>query len=353
MQTAEFGLKLDLGSSEKVLSHMCNILGIRHASDSFIGSHPISLTRAGLGTLLAEDYLVCEKSDGIRIMLIVYNMDVYLYDRNCVLFHSKYRLNVKESYFLDGEMYREEETFVFAAFDCLIFADESCTKRNLNRRLQRTFEFARKIVPSCIMQNTKMQAKSFKIIAKEMMKSYGFYQILNGIPSLRHENDGLIFTPVKDPYLLMQRTRMFKWKPPHLNTVDFYAVKLQNLAEWKLYVSVDERQFSGNRSMYSSGLLHFANYYDDLRTLGEDDFIGEFIYDTSKEVVDMSDFTVSLGGWSLHKVRTDKKEPNNIKTALNVLESVAEGIDEAELRRHWRDMTINYKERNKDNQLAK
>lgn len=38
---------------------------------------------------------------------------------------------------------------------------------------------------------------------------------------LSHEPDGTIFQPVKEPYLCGRCDSVLKWKPPHLNTVDF------------------------------------------------------------------------------------------------------------------------------------
>jgi mRNA guanylyltransferase len=43
--------------------------------------------------------------------------------------------------------------------------------------------------------------------------------IENGI--LVHENDGLIFTVDKCPYYPGTCKEIIKWKPPHMNTIDF------------------------------------------------------------------------------------------------------------------------------------
>lgn len=353
MLTSELGIKLDSKNASLILSHVCSILGVYASTDEFIGSHPVSFTRQSLDILISEDYLVCEKSDGVRVMLIVYGSAIFVYDRKCAFFQTKYRLNinVKETYFFDGEAYKEDGRSVYAIFDCLIFKNENCTKKDLNKRLQRVCEFAQRVVPKSLLYNKAFPASDFVIIAKQMMKSYGFYQILDEISKLKHENDGLIFTPVADPYMLMVRTRMFKWKPPHLNTVDFYSVKTARPMEWKLYVSVEENQLSGCRTGYASKMLFFGTYYDLSGELGSEDVITEFSYDSGREIVDLTDFTTVQGGLSLYKVRSDKTMPNNIKTALNVIESIEEGIDEKELRKHWKLIERNYKTRNAKSQI--
>ena len=43
----------------------------------------------------------------------------------------------------------------------------------------------------------------------------------NILPALPHGNDGLIFTPIDAPYKAGTDETLFKWKPPHLNSVDF------------------------------------------------------------------------------------------------------------------------------------
>ena len=44
------------------------------------------------------------------------------------------------------------------------------------------------------------------------------------IPHLNHENDGLIYTKVDNPYRVGRDDNIIKWKPPHLNTIDFLLI---------------------------------------------------------------------------------------------------------------------------------
>lgn len=72
-----------------------------------------------------------------------------------------------------------------------------------------------------------------------MERSYGLGVVLSSIPHLKHENDGLVFTPVQVPYKPGTCSKLLKWKPPELNTVDF-KLHVQTNAEmkpvYKLYV---------------------------------------------------------------------------------------------------------------------
>jgi hypothetical protein len=46
------------------------------------------------------------------------------------------------------------------------------------------------------------------------------------LDKLQHENDGLIFTIKAAPYYPGSCEHIFKWKPMHLNTIDFNVVPL-------------------------------------------------------------------------------------------------------------------------------
>ena len=54
------------------------------------------------------------------------------------------------------------------------------------------------------------------------------------VKELSHESDGLIFTPIEDPYQAGSCFRLLKWKPISLNSVDFkiYAEYIRLFGEW-------------------------------------------------------------------------------------------------------------------------
>lgn len=62
---------------------------------------------------------------------------------------------------------------------------------------------------------------------KEMFNVWDAHVIFDLIKNkLEHENDGLIFTVDASPYYMGQCKHILKWKPEHLNTIDFNAVPL-------------------------------------------------------------------------------------------------------------------------------
>jgi len=49
----------------------------------------------------------------------------------------------------------------------------------------------------------------------------------NLLDKLKHENDGIIFTVDNCPYYPGTCEQIFKWKPVHLNTIDFCLKKVE------------------------------------------------------------------------------------------------------------------------------
>ena len=68
-------------------------------------------------------------------------------------------------------------------------------------------------------------------------------KILDSVNEKTYKNDGLIFTPVNEPYPKTKKwSSLLKWKPAELNTIDFFAVKIgsdNNIGKWQLYVQGD------------------------------------------------------------------------------------------------------------------
>ena len=75
-----------------------------------------------------------------------------------------------------------------------------------------------------------------------MFKAYHIRHLFKEVlPKLQHDNDGLIFTPVNQPYIFGTNEGLLKWKPYH--TVDFKLSKVHEQGyQYRLLIS--------NRSVY-------------------------------------------------------------------------------------------------------
>ena len=122
----------------------------------------------------------------------------------------------------------------FLAFDILLNQSRNVCREHLYDRLRHLQNdilepFNREIISRNI-------PFPFDIKMKTMYKSYHLDFLLKTvIPNLKHENDGLIFTPVNESYETGTCRSWLKWKPSHLNTVDF-----------RLYIDHDDNDHDNN-----------------------------------------------------------------------------------------------------------
>jgi len=123
----------------------------------FPGSQPVSFAKTDLAKLETQDFWVCEKSDGIRVLLLVNTNPnsreqfVYLIDRKNDYYelsglffphHENPQLPLQDT-IVDGELVYDvdprtnHETMRFLAFDCLVVDGQNIMSRPLDKRYGR------------------------------------------------------------------------------------------------------------------------------------------------------------------------------------------------------------------------
>lgn len=125
----------------------------------------------------------------------------------------------------------------FLVFDCLMLDGNSLIERTLDKRLayfsEKVFKPYRelwKAFPS------ELAFQVFVVEMKDMQFSYGLEMMFRKVlPSLRHGNDGLIFTCRNTSYCFGTDQHILKWKPANENTIDF-KMKMR----WPKFVDPDE-----------------------------------------------------------------------------------------------------------------
>lgn len=354
MLSTDFAREVTFEENEELLETIAFEFHIEDKITDFIGAHPVSLSFDSIPVLLEEDYFVCEKTDGIRLMMFIYDEIIYFYDRKNKFYKTDLICKIHSVFMFDGEMYLEDGKFIYAIFDTLIFDKKIKTSLDLTKRLWYAFEFEKIVNKGFIQRKNDSKFNVFNIIAKNMFKSYSFDVVLNEIPKLKHENDGLIFTPVNDPYIFCSRSKIYKWKPPHLNTVDFLVTKTQDSGVYSLKCTVSEQQIRIIEKQTGTGrTIHFDYFFpdeEDCNLFDREGFIGEFCFNCDKEVIDMDDYTIKKGGWVFYKHRSDKSTPNNIKIVLDTVDSLYSLVDAEDLKKYRLEMRNNYKNRDQARQ---
>lgn len=198
--------------------------------DRFPGPQPISIEFKHFPILRSNQYVVCEKTDGVRHMMVAI---MYEGKKHCVFVNRNFQmfsvpLHCKSSVFdgtiLDGELYGD----TFLVYDTVMIEGTVVGHLDFISRLGH----AEKVIKGLISMKSdrvKVKLKKFHVMKefKTFMNDY--------LPTVKESMDGLIFTPVNEQVRMGTHETMFKWKPKEKNTIDFLA-KVDARGVWRLYV---------------------------------------------------------------------------------------------------------------------
>lgn len=268
--------------------------------DYFPGPQPISIERSHFPLLKKNKYVVCEKSDGVRHLLVSF---MFGDKKMCVLVNRMFTivlvpLNLpKVAYqgtILDGELV--DTTFL--VYDAVVVSGINVKNFNLFKRLE-----SAEIVVKGIMR-VKTDPISLKMKTFYSLKDFKTF-INEYLPTVNYSIDGLIFTPVEEPVKTGTHETMFKWKPRDGNTIDFKCKKWEQQNKWGLYVS-------------EKGRLIFESELSLAKTPEwiTEDCIVECQYMCDEEP----------RWWKPLNLRSDKIHPNNRNTFYKTLINIREDI---------------------------
>ncbi|KII88307.1 hypothetical protein PLICRDRAFT_54147 [Plicaturopsis crispa FD-325 SS-3] len=327
--------------------HVAQLCHLDH--DRFPGSQPVSFGTKDLEKLENQDYWVCEKSDGIRVLFLIYAdadaNDTYIIDRHNTyravtgFFFPHYQNPMKPlgNTILDGELVidvdprTKQETLRFLAFDCLVVDNQNVMSRPLDKRYGRLQEWFYKPFAQMIHDHPHMApALPFDIKVKEISFSYHIDKVFAvDIPALQHGTDGLIYTCVNTPYVPGTDKNILKWKPPSENSIDFKLVlrfppspddfnKPDLLAKpfFALHVWCGSDKYEPFDSLFVTD-----DEWEKLKQSGEqvDDRIVEVHWDAA------------ISGWRIMRFRDDKPHGNHRSVVDNIIQSIADGVEKEAL----------------------
>lgn len=281
---------------DHVVSFIHRVWGSR---DRFPGPQPVSIERRHFPILKSNAYVVCEKTDGERYMLVA---TTFKGRRLCVFVNRSFQMfevNINlargayDGTLLDGELY--DNTLLI--YDGVLINGNAIGHCHFLDR----YESLEKCVKSVI----SMKSDAYKIKLKLFYPLTDFQEFKEShLPLVQQRVDGLIFTPVYQPVRMGTHEEMFKWKPKDHNTIDFQMKRdPYKPGVWRLYIQergqlVFESEFVGDEPWY------------------KEDAIAECMY--------MVDDTPMW--WRPLKIRTDKTHPNNRRTFYRTLVNIKEDI---------------------------
>ncbi|CCG84856.1 protein of unknown function [Taphrina deformans PYCC 5710] len=347
-----------------------DVARLLRCGNHFPGAQPVSFTSKHLRTLVEEDYYVCEKSDGTRLLMYCTETDddrevVFLVDRKnsyyaiprlhfplpndktCKTFH--------KDTILDGELVLDivdgQKRLVYLTFDLLMYQGKDMRSRDLAGRLGKLKDLFLQPLNKFLKANPEQRKRfPFQVEFKYMQLSYGIEMMYREIiPKLNHGNDGLVFTSQKAPYTSGTDESLLKWKPAEENSVDFM-----------LRMKFRERPDGSENFEAVPDLGLFAYYGEDRRTRSEDYrfyeqmFVDEHDWARLKEEGIRRNGLEGLivecnkdkeGRWRFMRVRDDKQHANHISIVAKVLDSIRDGVTMEQLLAQSYGMRKAYKER--------
>lgn len=283
---------------QHVISFIHRVWGSR---DRFPGPQPVSIERRHFPILRDNVYVVCEKTDGERYMLVA---TTFQGRRICVFVNRAFHmfevaLNLPRGAYdgtiLDGELY--ENTLLL--YDGVMINGNGFAHCNFLDRYDSLERFVKTII--C------MKSDAYKIKVKIFYPLHDFQEFTKDhLPHVQQRVDGLIFTPVYEPVRMGTHETMFKWKPKDHNTIDFQMKRdPYQQGVWRLYIQ-------------DKGQLVFESI------VKEQEEQPWYTEDAIVECAYMGEW------WKPLKVRTDKTHPNNRRTFYRTLVNIKEDIKMSE-----------------------
>ncbi|QRV85775.1 mRNA guanylyltransferase [Ceratobasidium sp. AG-Ba] len=354
----------DREKATQLKQHVAGLCGVEHTK--FIGSQPVSFGTKDLARLEREDYWVCEKSDGIRVLVLIVSFpsndqEVYLIDRKNNYYqqdglffpHPANPQRALGNTLLDGELVMDrdpqtgQESLNLLVFDCIVGDAQNLMSKSLTSRYGRLREWVSKPYQTMLREYPSMRASQpFGIQVKEMLRSYSIEMVLaHTIPTLKHGNDGLIFTCAESGYVIGTDQRILKWKPPSENSIDF---KLE-LRFPPLAGRPEEPDYTA-KPLFQLLVWTGGQSYEHFDTMIVDDTQWES-WKASGEQYDDRVVEVTWDGahqnWVWHRFRDDKEHGNHQSVVNSILDSIQDGVEADQLISHANTIRNNWKEREK------
>jgi mRNA guanylyltransferase len=332
----------------------------------FPGAQPVSFAREHVTELQRQEYFMCEKTDGLRCLLFMWwqsapdgNLEpvTFLIDRKNNYYDVKPALRIPyykdpnnpEPFLfgtiLDGELVHDQypneaaPRLNFYIFDALAVDSENLTGKTLDKRLGRFQEWVLKPYHKKLTSTPNPDLRPFALKEKKTYPAYSIRQMFdNVLPTLKHGNDGLIFTCKSTRYEHGTDRHILKWKPPHENTIDF---KLR-LGDFPLIDPEDGEEglipdYNAMPTSFQLLVAHGSGNYQPFAELA----ITPDEWETLKGLNQRLDgriiecYRTVSGQWKYKaegdgtpRWRDDKKDANHISTVNSVLESIESPVTE-------------------------
>ncbi|KAJ1719360.1 Dcp1p-Dcp2p decapping enzyme complex alpha subunit [Coemansia erecta] len=333
-------------------------------STEFPGSQPVSFTRhESIPALMENDYYVCEKSDGIRVLVLIGKIarsaaaseltpdSVYFVTRRNEYYEISTAPSQPDTWtIIDAELVVDVEddgrrVQRLLAFDVLAVDGICCMMQTLPKRLGRLEQQVVKVLNAKRDKQRQESLQSdmpFELLMKRFELSYGAARVMREVvPKLKHASDGLIFTAVDSPYISGTCIEVIKWKPADENSVDMLANVVydddthQPIVQLYVWEGFDRYSFYGF-------LSYTQTEWEEVIWPARGDRVS--INGCIMEVLYQPGYRPPAK-WRFMRVRSDKQHANHVSVITRILQSIDDGLDFNELEAAMADVRLNWKQR--------
>jgi mRNA guanylyltransferase len=302
---------------EKIMLECDNIFGTKLRRNCFPGPQPVAIEIKDLDKL-KNGYMVCEKSDGSRAILLLININnkpmCFIINRNNELYFLdlSFKKEVYEGSIFDAELIKNKKgEWNLLIHDCMAYNGISFLKSNHRLRYACVIDLIVKRYVNRSTDPLNIKTKLFYKFGSEIEKTWNHIQ-----KTTENEIDGLIFTPIDGPIVFGRDFSLFKWKLPENNTVDFQII----FKNKKVYYYYSSKETLKIYKMYPSSSENYKNIINFIKVnkITDESPIIEF-----KIIND--DYFIP------YRYRSDKNVPNGEITVLNTFKNVKEAIQVKDL----------------------
>jgi hypothetical protein len=289
----------------------------RQTTLTFPGPMPVSLDMANLPKLKEYPYVISQKTDGLRFLLLSYrgvtylasrNYDFYVVDKS--LFKVKSELD-RLDYLVDGELMIIDDKYTYIIHDIITSSLTQSSYNIADNFFDQRYNAAKELMMVYIPNDTLMV---------ELKTFYHTKDIKLLLANQCYKADGYIFTPKKKPVGTHTQYNLFKWKSHH--TFDFRLFKIKS-EEYELF-AIGKDGLS--EQCYAKIILdndENSKLFTESLIINCPDFVNG----------DVIEFTTNINAnfYFPKIVRKDKKYPNSLKNILRTIDNVKNNVPYEEL----------------------
>ena len=296
---------------EKIYIECEKLFKIKLKRDYFPGPQPVAIEIKNIPKL-KENYMVCEKTDGERGILLLINIDnkpmCFIINRNNELYFMdlSFKKEVFEGSIFDGELIKtKNDTWNYLIHDCMCYNGISFCESSHQLRYACIIDLILKRYINKEKDPFNIKTKLFYNFGPEIYKTWEHIK-----KTTENKIDGLIFTPINHPIVFGRDYSLFKWK--EINTMDLF-VKSEN-KKIELYYQKKSELVLYNKNLTKENEKLIINFVINIVTPSQ----------FKKGVIIEFKFENFL--YIPYRLRTDKDKPNGEITIKNTMINIEENI---------------------------